>query len=90
MKKFQLTKLAMALVVIMFGFQAFAQGRIDLNGAKSAQQCTNVTKDGFEPERYTVTVDGKDVTDKVSVTVIKFHSEALLSLRIPPANCDFL
>jgi len=47
MKKFQLTKLAMALVVIMFGFQAFAQGRIDLNGAKSAQQCTNVTKDGF-------------------------------------------
>lgn len=47
MKKNQLKKLAMALVVIMFGFQAFAQGRIDLNGAKSAQQCTNVTKDGF-------------------------------------------
>lgn len=47
MKKFQLTRLAMALVVIMFGFQAFAQGRIELNGAKSAQQCTTVSQDGL-------------------------------------------
>ena len=47
MKKFQLTRLAMALVVIMFGFQAFAQGRIELNGAKSAQQCTTASQDGL-------------------------------------------
>ena len=47
MKKLQLRKLAMVLVVVMFGFQAFAQGRIDLNGAKSAQTCTNATTEGF-------------------------------------------
>ncbi len=49
MKKFQLKKLAMALVVIMFGFQAFAQGRIDLapNGTK-AQGAQHVTMSGFD------------------------------------------
>ena len=48
MKKFQLKKLAMALVVIMFGFQAFAQGRIDLapRGVKSTEP-QNVTMSGF-------------------------------------------
>jgi gingipain K len=48
MKKNQLRKLAMALVVIMFGFQAFAQGRIDLapRGVKSAE-AQNVTMSGF-------------------------------------------
>ena len=48
MKKFQLKKLAMALVVIMFGFQAFAQGRIDLasRGTK-APEAQNVTMSGF-------------------------------------------
>ena len=48
MKKNQLRKLAMALVVIMLGFQVFAQGRIDLapkgNRATKAQ---NVTMSGF-------------------------------------------
>ena len=49
MKKFQLKKLAMALVVIMFGFQAFAQGRIDLapNGNR-APEAQNVTMSGFD------------------------------------------
>ena len=48
MKKNQLRKLAMALVVIMFGFQAFAQGRIDLapKGTR-AQGAQNVTMSGF-------------------------------------------
>jgi len=48
MKKFQLKKLAIALVVIMFGFQAFAQGRIDLapQGSKT-QGAQNVTMSGF-------------------------------------------
>ena len=48
MKKNQLKKLAMALVVMMFGFQAFAQGRIDLaakgTGSTEAQ---NVSMSGF-------------------------------------------
>lgn len=49
MKKNQLRKLAMALVVIMFGFQAFAQGRIDLapNGTKT-QGAQHVTMSGFD------------------------------------------
>ena len=48
MKKNQLKKLAMALVVIMFGFQAFAQGRIDLapKGVRSTE-AQNVTMSGF-------------------------------------------
>ena len=48
MKKNQLRKLAMALVVIMFGFQAFAQGRIDLapKGVK-APEAQNVSMSGF-------------------------------------------
>ena len=48
MKKFQLKKLAMALVVIMLGFQAFAQGRIDLaSRGTSSQKAENVTMSGF-------------------------------------------
>ena len=48
MKKNQLRKLAMALVVIMFGFQAFAQGRIDLapKGTR-APEAQNVSMSGF-------------------------------------------
>ena len=48
MKKFQLKKLAMALIVIMFGFQAFAQGRIDLatNGVRTTE-AQNVSMSGF-------------------------------------------
>ncbi|MBQ6084276.1 MAG: T9SS type A sorting domain-containing protein [Bacteroidales bacterium] len=48
MKKFQLKKLAMALVVVMFGFQAFAQGRIDLTPmGRNSQKAENVTMTGF-------------------------------------------
>ena len=48
MKKNQLRKLAMALVVIMFGFQAFAQGRIDLaSRGTSSPKAENVTMSGF-------------------------------------------
>ena len=50
--------------------EAYDSGLISGKDLAAAAMCfgTNVTKDGFEPERYTVTVDGKDVTDKVSVT----------------------
>ena len=48
MKKFQLKKLAMALVVIMFGFQAFAQGRIDFaSRGTSSPAAENATMSGF-------------------------------------------
>ena len=67
MKKIQLKKLAMALVVIMFGFQAFAQGRIELNGAKSAQNCTNVTKDGFSATFSFSGIDATEVSNERGV-----------------------
>ena len=48
MKKLQLKKLAMALVVVMFGFQSFAQGRIDLaSKGVSSKEAENVTMSGF-------------------------------------------
>ena len=48
MKKNQLRKLAMALVVIMFGFQTFAQGRIDLaTKGTQAPEAQNVSMSGF-------------------------------------------
>lgn len=64
MKKFQLTKLAMALVVIMFGFQTFAQGRIELNGAKSAQNCTVASQDGLTATFSFSGIDATEVTNE--------------------------
>lgn len=39
--------LAFLFAGLLFGSQAMAQGRIELGRAKSAQECANVTKDGF-------------------------------------------
>ena len=64
MKKNQLRKLAMALVVIMFGFQAFAQGRIELNGAKSAQNCTVASQDGLAATFSFSGIDATEVTNE--------------------------
>ena len=64
MKKFQLKKLAMVLVVIMFGFQAFAQGRIELNGAKSAQNCTVATQDGLTATFSFSSIEATEVTNE--------------------------
>ncbi len=67
MKKFQLMKLAMAMVVIMFGFQAFAQGRIELSAAKSAHQCTNVTTEGFNATFTFASIEAAEVTTERGV-----------------------
>ena len=67
MKKFQLTKLAMALVVVMFGFQAMAQGRIDLNGAKSAQQCTIASQDGLSATFSFGSIEATEVSNERGV-----------------------
>jgi len=67
MKKNQLRKLAMALVVIMFGFQAFAQGRIDLAGAKSAQACTVASTDGLTATFSFSGIDATEVTTERGV-----------------------
>ena len=47
MKRFSLLFSAFLLMGMLFSTQALAQGRINLNAAKSAQECTNITDDGF-------------------------------------------
>ena len=47
MKKLNIITAMFLLMGMLFGTQAMAQGRIDLNGVKSAQKCANVTEDGF-------------------------------------------
>jgi len=47
MKRLNIITAMFLLMGMLFGTQAMAQGRIDLNGAKSAQKCANVTEDGF-------------------------------------------
>ena len=46
MKKFSIITAAFLLMGMLFGSQAMAQGRIDFR-TNSAQQCANVTEDGF-------------------------------------------
>ena len=67
MKKFQLKKVAMALVVMMLGFQVFAQGRIELNAAKSAQQCTNETAEGFSATFSFGSIEATEMTTERGV-----------------------
>ncbi len=47
MRKSILFSAAVLMIGLLFGSQAMAQGRIDLRGAKSAQECANVSKEGF-------------------------------------------
>lgn len=47
MKKVSFILTVILSVGMLFGSQAKAQGRIDLNGAKSAQTCVNNDKQGF-------------------------------------------
>ena len=46
MKRLSLLSAAFLMIGLLFGSQAMAQGRIDLR-TNSAQQCANVTEDGF-------------------------------------------
>ena len=57
----------MALVVMMLGFQAFAQGRIELNAAKSAQQCTNETTEGFSATFSFGSIEATEVSTEKGV-----------------------
>ena len=76
MKKFQLKKLAMALVVIMFGVQAFAQGRIDLaSRGTSSQKAENATMSGFTASFSYNSVESELVsTEKGDFSVITMNN----------------
>ena len=47
MKKFRFLTAAFLMTGLLCGFQAMAQGRIDLGAAKSVQTCASVTDEGF-------------------------------------------
>ncbi|MCR5646571.1 MAG: T9SS type A sorting domain-containing protein [Bacteroidales bacterium] len=47
MKRVSLLLSAFLMVGMLFSTQVMGQGRIDLNGARSAQQCLNATNEGF-------------------------------------------
>ena len=51
----------------MLGFQAFAQGRIELNAAKSAQQCTNETTEGFNATFSFASIEATEVSTEKGV-----------------------
>jgi len=56
-------KLAIALVTVMFGFQTFAQGRIDLNPTmRGTQEATNVTASGFSATFSFNSIESQNVT----------------------------
>ena len=68
MKKLQFRKLAIALVAVMFGFQTFAQGRIDLNPQKKgSQEATNVTASGFSATFSFNSIESQNVTTEKGV-----------------------
>ena len=89
MKKFQLKKLAMALVVILIGSQAFAQGHIELNGAKSAQQCTTATQDGLSATFSFGSIEATEVSTERGVfsalTMDNTYPAALIGEPMLPA-----
>mgnify|MGYP002855021099 CR=1 FL=1 len=72
MKKFELKKLAMALVVIMFGFQAFAQGHIDLGSrGNKTPEAQHVTMSGFSASFSYESIESVNVnTEKGVFSVI--------------------
>jgi len=68
MKRFQLKKLAMALVVVLFGFQAFAQGRIDLAPkGERTQGAQNVTMSGFSASFSFNSIESQQVSTEKGV-----------------------
>ena len=79
----------MALVVIMLGFQTFAQGRIELNAAKSAQQCTNETTEGFSATFSFGSIEATEVSTERGVfsalTMDNTYPAALIGEPMLPA-----
>ena len=67
MKRKSLLFSAILLIGMLFGTQVMAQGRIDLNGAKSAQECLNATDNGFTATFSFSNIDATEVTTERGV-----------------------
>ena len=81
MKKSILFSAAILLTGLLFGSQAMAQGRIELGRAKSAQECANVTKDGFTATFSFNSIDATEVSTEKGV-----FSEITMDGTYPSGN----
>ena len=66
MKKFRLLTAAFLMMGLLFGTQVMAQ-HIELGAAKSAQNCANVTDEGFTASFSFSSIDAADVTTEKGV-----------------------
>lgn len=67
MKRASLLLSAFLMVGMLFSTQVMGQGRIDLNGARSAQQCLNTTEDGFTATFSFGSIDATEVATERGV-----------------------
>ena len=67
MKKATLLAAALLLMGMLFNTQVMAQGRIDLNGAKSAQTCANVNDEGFTATFSFGSIEAEEVSTEKGV-----------------------
>ena len=67
MKKVTLLSAALLLIGMLFSTQVMAQGRIDLNGAKSAQSCATVSDNGFSASFSFGSIEAVEVSTEKGV-----------------------
>jgi gingipain K len=67
MKRVSLLTLAVLLIGTLFSTQVMAQGRINLNAAKTTQECRNVKIDGFSASFSYSSIESQDVNTERGV-----------------------
>ncbi len=67
MKRNALFTLALLFAGLLFGMQAMAQGRIDLNAAKATQECKNVTMGGFSASFSYSSIESQEINTEKGV-----------------------
>ena len=67
MKRNALFTLVLLFAGLLFGTQAMAQGRIDLNAAKATQECKNVTLDGFSASFSFSSIESQEINTEKGV-----------------------
>ena len=81
MKKVTLLFTAFLFIGMLFGVSAQAQNRIELNAAKSAQECTNVNRDGFHAHFTFSNLQATEVSTERGV-----FSDLMMDGTIPAGN----
>jgi len=67
MKRVSLLTLTVLLIGTLFSTQAMAQGRIDLNAAKTTQECKNVKMDGFSASFSYSSIESQEISTEKGV-----------------------